>query len=151
DRGVSGRAASGRLDVFIATDRGIYRPGETVNLTTLVRDAAAYAVEKAPVNLVFHRPDGVEQSRVLLVDGGDGGSHVPLHLSPTAQRGVWTVDAVLDGSAPIGTAAFTVDDFVPQRLKVTLSSKQEALAAGDRLAVDAEARFLYGPPAADIS
>jgi alpha-2-macroglobulin len=151
DRGVSGRAAPGRLDVFMATDRRIYRPGETVNLTALVRDAAAFAVEKAPVSLVFHRPDGIEQSRVLLVDGGDGGSHVPLHLSPTAQRGVWTVDAVLDGSTPIGTAEFTVDDFVPQRLKVTLSSKQEALAAGDRLAVDAEARFLYGPPASDLS
>ncbi|HYB10134.1 MAG TPA: alpha-2-macroglobulin, partial [Alphaproteobacteria bacterium] len=151
DRGVSGRASSGRLDVYFATDRGIYRPGETVNLTTLVRDAGAFAVEKAPVSLVFHRPDGVEQSRVLLVDGGDGGSYVPFRLSPTAQRGVWTVDAVLDGSTPIGAAQFRVDDFVPQRLKVTLSSKQEALAPGDRLTVDAEVRFLYGPAASDLA
>ena len=150
DRGVSGRLSPGPLDVFLAAERGIYRPGETVNLVALVRDATATAVEKAPVSLVLHRPDGVEQSRVLLVDAGDGGAHIPLRLSPTAQRGLWTVTAALDGDSPIGRTEFTVDDFVPQRLKLTLGTKADALLPDERLAIEAEARFLYGAAAASL-
>src|SRR5690606_3091685 len=44
DRGVDGRAAPGPLDVFMTSERGVYRPGENVFLTALVRDARASAV-----------------------------------------------------------------------------------------------------------
>ena len=151
DRGVSGRPAPAALDVYIATDRGIYRPGETVNLVALVRDAAATAVEKAPVSLVIRRPDGVEQTRVLLADAGDGGTHLPFALSSTARRGLWTVTAVLDRGNAIGKTEFMVDDFVPQRLKLTLTSAAAALAGGDKIALAADVRFLYGAPAGGLS
>ena len=39
DRGVKGRSAPGPIDAFVYTDRGVYRPGEEVHLTALVRDA----------------------------------------------------------------------------------------------------------------
>ena len=60
DRGVDGRPAPGALDVFLTPERGIYRPGETVHLTALVRDARANAVGDLPMTLVVERPDGVE-------------------------------------------------------------------------------------------
>ena len=48
DRGVSGRAQPGPVDAYLYTDRGIYRPGESVHLTALVRDDKADAlVERA--------------------------------------------------------------------------------------------------------
>ena len=40
DRGVTGMAPSGPIDAYAWTDRGIYRPGETVNVMALLRDAA---------------------------------------------------------------------------------------------------------------
>ena len=44
DRGVSGRPPPGPVDAFLYTDRGIYRPGETIELTALVRDDEADAI-----------------------------------------------------------------------------------------------------------
>ena len=41
DRGVKGRGEPGPVDAFAYTDRGVYRPGETVHLTTLVRTRTA--------------------------------------------------------------------------------------------------------------
>ncbi len=38
DRGVKGRDAPGPLDGYVYTERGVYRPGEEVNVTALVRD-----------------------------------------------------------------------------------------------------------------
>src|SRR5690606_21000425 len=43
DRGVKGREPPGPLDGFLFTDRGVYRPGEDVHLTALVRDSIGKA------------------------------------------------------------------------------------------------------------
>ena len=40
DRGVSGRQVPAGLDAFVYTERGVYRSGETVELTALLRDGA---------------------------------------------------------------------------------------------------------------
>src|SRR5690606_22009198 len=44
DRGVEGRPSPGPLDLFMTTERGVYRPGETVFITALLRDSHAEAV-----------------------------------------------------------------------------------------------------------
>src|SRR5262249_8809854 len=43
DRGVKGRNAPGPIDAFAYSDRGVYRPGEEVHVTTLARDSAGKA------------------------------------------------------------------------------------------------------------
>ncbi len=48
DRGVAGREVTGPLDAFLVPERGIYRPGETVYLTTLLRDAKGDASSSGP-------------------------------------------------------------------------------------------------------
>src|SRR5690606_19101155 len=88
DRGVEGRPAPGPLDVFLATDRGAYRAGETIHVTALVRDADAMAVEGLPLTLRLMRPDGVEYSRVLQAADGAGGYVVALPVGAAVPRGV---------------------------------------------------------------
>src|SRR5689334_5279123 len=41
DRGVAGRPVPAGLDAFVYTERGVYRTGETVAITALLRDARA--------------------------------------------------------------------------------------------------------------
>ena len=65
DRGVKGREAPGPLDGYVYTDRGVYRPGEDVFLTALVRDRVGHAAT-LPVTLIVTRPDGVEHRRFTL-------------------------------------------------------------------------------------
>ena len=57
DRGVEGREAAPPVDVFLSTDRGAYRAGETVYATALARDSGAAAVEGLPLTVVVKRPD----------------------------------------------------------------------------------------------
>ncbi|MFN3576627.1 MAG: MG2 domain-containing protein, partial [Tabrizicola sp.] len=63
DRGVAGREAAPPVDVFLTTDRGAYRAGETVYVTALARDPEQKAVEGLPLTAVLKRPDGVEYAR----------------------------------------------------------------------------------------
>ncbi|MGA7309942.1 MAG: MG2 domain-containing protein, partial [Pseudolabrys sp.] len=60
DRGVAGRPVPAGLDAFVYTERGVYRTGETVAVTALLRDARGSAAPSVPLTLVIARPDGVE-------------------------------------------------------------------------------------------
>jgi len=151
DRGVAGRAAPGAVDAFLYTERGVYRPGETVELMTLVRDSRGYALPEAPLTLKVFRPDGVESAQLRPDNPALGGYHTPIPMPLNARTGVWTVKAYTDPKGkPVGEARFQIEDFVPQRLKLELSSTASVLKPGESVTVDINGRFLYGAPAAHL-
>ncbi|HES76491.1 MAG TPA: alpha-2-macroglobulin family protein, partial [bacterium] len=151
DRGVEGRAPSGPVDAFLYTERGIYRPGETVHLTALARDAVAKSINNSTLILKLLRPNGQEARRYTLKAQGEGGAALDVPLPLTAARGGWEITAHTDPeAAPVGRVSFEVQDFVPQRLALTILDKPKVLAAGDAFSIPIEARFLYGAPAASL-
>ena len=151
DRGVKGRGDPGPVDAFAYPDRGVYRPGETVHLTTLVRSHTGGA-SPVPVTLILWRPDGVEHSRMALTDQGLGGRAAKLALASSAMTGTWRVKIHTDPkAAPIAQAAFLVEDFVPERLDLKLETTAEALTPQQPGAIKVAGRYLYGPPAAGLS
>ena len=52
DRGVSGRTVPAGPDAFVYAERGVYRSGETVYLTALLRDGKGNGVTGTPLTLV---------------------------------------------------------------------------------------------------
>lgn len=147
DRGVKGRVAPAGLDAFLYTERGVYRSGETVYLTTLLRDARGAAVTGLPLTLVVKRPDGVEYRRRQVEDQGAGGRAHSIPLLSGAATGTWRVQAYADPKGPaIGEASFLVEDYVPERLELTLAPKTPVLQAGEPAEIDVSARYLYGAP-----
>lgn len=151
DRGVKGRVAPVGLDAFLYTERGVYRSGETVYLTSLLRDAKGAAVTGLPLTLVVKRPDGVEYRRRQVEDQGAGGRAHSIPLISGAQTGTWRVQAYSDPKgAAIGEVSFLVEDYVPERLELTLAPKKPVLQAGEPAEIDVTARYLYGAPGSDL-
>ncbi len=151
DRGVGGRAVPGPLDAYLYSDRGVYRPGETVNLTALLRDDRTAAVEGFPLTLKVLRPSGTEFYAGTLKPAAAGGFTLPLALTKTAPLGGWQVLAYGDPKRdPIGRLSFQVEEFVPERLAVELAAFQPAIEPGLPFEVGVTSRFLYGPPAAGL-
>ncbi len=151
DRGVTGRAAPGPVDVFSWTERGIYRAGERVHASALVRDASARAIRGLPLTFIFKRPDGVEDRRVLAAADSLGGHSLAHDLPPNAMRGTWTVHIHTDIKAdPVASMRFLVEDFVPDRLEFDLAASPQEVAVNEAVAISVDARFLYGAPAAGL-
>ena len=151
DRGVTGRAVPAGLDAFVYTERGVYRTGETVHVTALLRDPLGVAALNVPLTLVVERPDGVEYRRTVVADQGIGGRNLDVAIAPTASTGTWRVRAFSDPKRPaIGEASFMVEDYVPDRMEFDLASKATAVARGKPFEVTVEGRFLYGAPASDL-
>lgn len=151
DRGVTGRAPPGPVDAFLYTERGIYRPGETVQLMAMLRNDAAVALSNLPVTLIVKRPDGTEFTRYTHALQGEGAIHQEIVLPKSSRRGRWSVAAHIDPRAPgVGRVEFSVEDFVPEKLKVELTSAQAILHPGQVNGFDVQADFLYGAPASGL-
>ena len=151
DRGVGGRPAASGLDAFIYTERGVYRSGETVHLTALLRDPQANAALGVPVTIVVERPDGVEFRHALVADQGLGGHGLTLPLPASAATGTWHARAFTDPKRPaIGETSFLVEDYVPDRIEFDLTSSAGHISQQSPAKVEVSGRFLYGAPAADL-
>ena len=153
DRGVGGRPGPGPVDAFVYTDRGVYRPGETVNVVVLARDDSASALADLSLKLRILKPDGTEHNVVELTgDPAAGGYHLAIPLSRSARTGEWSVQAVLDPkAAPVGIGSFQVEDFVPERMEVSVQAHSPFLTPERENAVEVSARFLYGAPGAGLN
>jgi uncharacterized protein YfaS (alpha-2-macroglobulin family) len=152
DRGVEGREAAPPVDVFLTTDRGAYRAGETVFATALARDAQAGAVEGLPLTAILKRPDGVEYSRALVADAGAGGHVFQMPIAGSAPRGVWRLEVFADlDSAALTSKTFLVEDFLPERIDFTLALANLDIRLGDTPDLTVDAKYLFGAPGADLA
>lgn len=151
DRGVEGRPPPGPVDAFLYTDRGIYRPGETVQLVALARDAQANALPDTRLVVKVTKPNGKEYRRFTLAGQAAGAAHLTLALPVAAGRGKWEATAHVDpeGEA-VGRAGFDVQDFVPQKLALDIGERPEVLRPGDAFGIPIGARFLYGAVASSL-
>ena len=151
DRGVAGRDVPQGLDAFVFTERGVYRTGETVYVTTLLRDAAGIAVPGVDLTMVVERPDGVEYRRRVVPDEGIGGRSLDVPIISSAPTGTWRVAVYSDPkAASIGAATFLVEDYVPDRLEFDLTTEATSLSPKAPAEILLDGRFLYGAPAAGL-
>jgi alpha-2-macroglobulin len=151
DRGVGGRVAPANLDLFIYTDRGVYRPGETVRLGALLRDWSGKAVADLPVTLRLLRPDGVEAQRFENLKDIAGGFQQEIAISDAARTGQWTIEAFVDPHGPaMASKSFLVEEVVPARIETDLKLSAATIVPGQNLQVAGNVKFLYGAPAGDL-
>jgi len=148
----AGRTAAAVVDGFLYADRGIYRPGETVRLNALLRDAEAKAVKDRKGAIVVRRPSGVEFRRYPFDKAPLGAVTVDVAIPKGAPRGRWKASLEIEGlDQPAGDLAFSVEDFAPQRLAVDISGNEAVpLGAGETRNVSVAARFLYGAAGAGL-
>ena len=151
DRGVAGHEPAPPIDIFLATDRGAYRAGETVNATILARDARVQGIEGLPLTARLIRPDGVEYARALLQEAGAGGHTVSLPLAGSAPRGTWRIDVFAEESRTLASQSFLVEDFLPERIDFTLALPEGPIRLSDTPSLAVEARYLFGVPGADLA
>lgn len=152
DRGVEGRNTPGPVDVFLATERGAYRAGETITATALARDAQTKAIEGLPLIAVLTRPDGVEYARQISGGGQMGGHGFTFPIAPTAPRGTWQLEILTDPQGPpLSVKRLLVEDFVPEQIDFTQTVADPMLRFDKTSQLAIEARYLFGAPGADLT
>ena len=147
------------FEAFIYTDRGVYRPGETVHLRAIVRGPDGAMPQAFPVQWQFRRPDLHDWQSVSGTIDSDGAVSLDLPLPDDLPTGRWSVDLELPGTdadrKSFGGAAFLVEDFIPNRMLVGLKLKGIAEDASrlpvedDPIEATVHADYLFGKPVSD--
>jgi uncharacterized protein YfaS (alpha-2-macroglobulin family) len=147
-----GRVTPGEIDAYLYTERGIYRPGETVHLTAMMRDRAGRAITERNGTMITYRPNGMEAFRLRFAVGETGALQRDIELPRGAARGMWRSVVEIDGIGQVGAVSYSVEDFVPKRIAVELEAEDAPFLPGDDARdIEVSARFLYGAPGAALS
>nr|WP_254598532.1 alpha-2-macroglobulin [Achromobacter piechaudii] len=139
-------------NLFVYAGRNLYRPGETFNVSVLPRDLDGRMLTPAPLTATIKRPDGRVVQTTLWQPKKDLVGYVEraIDLPLDAQTGSWLLELRVDPAsrAPDASWKFQVEEFLPERMKMTLTSEQEVLEPDEELTVDVQGDYLYGAPAA---
>ncbi len=154
DDGLGGRAYLGdRAEAWVWPSRGIARPGETLDVVALVRDARGLPLPGLPVVARFVMPNRRVAARQAMVLPGSGLLAAQLPLPLDAPTGTWWVEVATGKGSPLGedvtlgSGSFRVEAFVPDRLEVEVVSVSP-LRFGGLGTVAVRGRWLDGAPAA---
>ncbi len=134
-------------EAFLYFDRDIFRPGEKGNLVAIVRGPNASVPPEFPVKLEIRQPDGQIYKELKSSTGDRGACEFSLDLPEYAQTGKYQASLKV-AEAVIGTASFNVEDFMPERIKVTTKLDRAVYADGETATVKVKGINLFGPPAA---
>ena len=134
---------------FVYGDRDIYRPGETVYLNTIVRDNQWKSLPKLPVKLRILLPNGKEFTTMKGTLNEQGAFATAVKLPVSTLTGTYYAEVYTANDILLSSRAISVEEFIPDRIKVTVKTDKLFLRSGGEMNVSAVAVNLFGPPAAN--
>jgi uncharacterized protein YfaS (alpha-2-macroglobulin family) len=140
----------GEIEAYTWSGRDLYRPGESLQVSALLRDFDGRALENPqPLFARLLQPDGRAVSDFVLEPAKLGYYETLQPIRPDAPTGRWALElrASPDTKPTVGRFEFRVEEFLPERMKLTLDAAPGPLAPGDTLELQIEGAYLYGAPA----
>jgi alpha-2-macroglobulin len=129
-------------------DRGVYRPGESAHVVALIRDRRNLAPKEGlPVELRVFDARQREILRRNLTTNPAGAVTLSVGLADFAVTGAYTVQARVADQV-LSTHRFHVEEFVPERLRVTTEAMTSDYLASEEKRFAIEAAYLFGASAA---
>jgi uncharacterized protein YfaS (alpha-2-macroglobulin family) len=138
------------FNVFLYSPRNIYRPGEEIQLSAIVRNDKIQIVKDIPLIIKIVTPAGriFEEFKKDLNE--QGSFELAFTLPEFSQTGKYSADVYTGSKQLIGTYKFSVEEFVPDKIRVNVKSDKEKTKPGDKVVIDVNAEFLFGAPAAEM-
>ena len=142
------------IEIFSYGPRDLYRPGETVKINALLRDADGQNITALPLNAVIKRPDGQKIKFFTWqpdpATKNQGYYQTQYTLPSNAATGRWTLE-LSTGKKNKHQYHFQVEAFLPERMELLLgdqSTGENWTNSSDPLSIPVSGQYLYGAPAA---
>jgi uncharacterized protein YfaS (alpha-2-macroglobulin family) len=137
-------------ELFVYSLRDLYRPGETVILDGLLRDRDGRAANlRAPIAVNIKQPDNRVVKSFTWYGGALESYHHEYAIAADAPTGRYRAEFSLGGKT-IQEYAFHVEDFMPERMKLSLDQgnpEPKRIVPDGNIAMEVKGEFLYGAPA----
>ena len=143
------QSESGGTRVFIYTERGVYRPGDAVNISIIARNANDTFPDNHPVEIKIFNPKNQLVFEQILKTAEDGFYNLKYQTDSEDLTGRWNVQI------RVGNSTFyhklKIETVVPERLKINFKMEKENFSAKDKVVdIALSSAYLFGNPAAGL-
>ena len=130
-------------------DRGVYRPGETAHVVAIIRDGKDKAPQAGlPVDVKIYDPKTKIVKKQTIKTNAAGVVAIDHTLPNFADTGHWRVQITVADKV-LSSYDVQVEEFVPERMKVTIAAQKSEALIGTPLTFDVGANYLFGGTAMD--
>ncbi|MBC8035550.1 MAG: alpha-2-macroglobulin family protein, partial [Chitinophagaceae bacterium] len=137
------------LDAFIYAERDIYRPGERVNFSVIIRDRAWKSPGDMPVKLKFLLPNGKEFKTFRKSLNEQGSLEGSVDIASSGITGSYLLEVYTSNDVLLSAKSFMIEEFVPDRIKVSATLDKPFLTPGSTTQLKINAVNFFGPPASN--
>lgn len=140
--------AAGQIEAAVFTERGVYRPGETVFVQAIARDDRMRAPEPFPALIRVRRPDGRVFRDLPVELDASGSTRGEVLLPDYLPTGRYGLELAMPGTHTVlGRTTVSLEEFVPPQIRVDVDAPEGRHRAGDVLAFGVRGMQLFGSPA----
>ncbi len=137
------------MEAFIYGERDIYRPGETANITAIIRAENWQSPGEIPVKLKIISPSGKEIKSIKKTLNDQGSFETAFEIPSNALTGSYAIEVFTSNDVLLNSSYIRVEEFVPDRIKVSIKFDKTELKVDDPVNLDINAMNLFGTPAAN--
>ncbi len=137
------------LLAYVYGARDLYRPGETVNFSAIVRTQTWKIPEQSQMKIQVLLPNGQEFKSIRKVLNKEGSLESSFALPAGTVSGAYTIEVYGPTDILIGSEKILVEEFVPDRIRVQTTMDQKKLVPGQKGNIHLRAENYFGPPAAN--
>lgn len=148
-----GKPTPQNYDVLLYAERGVYRPGETLHVSGILRDVRGQTPGAFPLRVTVTRPDRRVAATVDVTPEANqhGTFSFDVPTRDSFQTGPYRLTVTLPGSDEVlGSLTTLVEAFEPVRIEVQAQAEKPLVTAGEVGIVVANGKYLFGQPAADL-
>ncbi len=137
------------LDTYIYGERNIYRPGETINLSVIIRNEKRQLPGKIPIQIKVFAPNGKKFTTIKKTLNEHGSCETSFEVPNAAPTGNYNIQVYSSTDVLLNSDVVKVEEFVPDRIKVKVDASKKEVFAGQSVMMKLQANNLFGPPAAN--
>ena len=138
------------IRAFIYTERGVYRPGDEINISMIFRNNENTFPDDHPVKIRIFNPKNQKILDTTIKKGVDGFYKFPFRTQETDMTGNWRLQ-VEAGSGKF-SHTLKIETVVAERLKVLIEPEKEVIKVDDLMfKAEIQANYLFGNAASGLN
>ncbi len=145
DFDVEGDVIQKGIKGFIYTDRGVWRPGDSIFVNFILNDNDVKLPASHPVKLELYNPRNIVTSRKVITKGVNGFYSFALKTDVNDPTGVWHCRISVGGAT--FSKRLRIETIKPNRLSIDISFNENILIEGTPIVADLHAAWLTGAKA----
>lgn len=135
-------------EAYVYPERDIFRPGEKARLAAIVRGKGITVPGSFPVKIKVTDPRQQSFYESVANTGPQGMISFEMTFPDYSMTGRYKVSLEVANNV-IGRAELNVEDFIPDKIKVLMTSDKKSYSTGEKIQLNIEGQTLFGPPAAN--